>query len=357
VRGRRVRKVEAFPIDIELLEPFAIASGAPDRAHNVVVRVELEDGTGGIGEAAPFEAVTGETQASTLAAVEALASAVGGADAGRWRAVAAAMFEARPDQPAARAAIEQALLDALGKAAALPLWCLFGGTSDALTTDVTIPAGDVDHARRSAERYASRGFSTLKIKVGARAPSEDADRVEAVSRAAPGARLLLDANGGYAPDEALALLAELGGRRVEVGLFEQPVAAGDLDGMARLAAEGGVPICADESARSARDVVLLARAGAAHAVNIKIMKSGVAEAIAMRFAAEAAGLGLMIGGMVEAELAMTFSAHLATGLGGFDEVDLDTPLFMRTSPFEGGFSLQGARIVLPEAPGIGVRLK
>jgi L-alanine-DL-glutamate epimerase-like enolase superfamily enzyme len=126
--------------------------------------------------------------------------------------------------------------------------------------------------------------------------------------------------------------------------------------MARVAKEGGDTVSADESAKSAADVMANARRGAAGAVNLKITKSGVTEALAMWHVAQAAGLELMIGGMVEAELAMTFSAHLAAGLGGFAFVDLDTPLFLRETPFRGGFTLDHDKLVMPLGPGVGVTL-
>jgi L-alanine-DL-glutamate epimerase-like enolase superfamily enzyme len=104
-------------------------------------------------------------------------------------------------------------------------------------------------------------------------------------------------------------------------------------------------------------VIRIAQRGLAGVVNLKVTKSGVVETLTMWHVAEAAGLERMIGGMVEAELAMTFSAQLAAGLGGFAFVDLDTPLFLKESPFEGGFALEGGRIVLPEGPGGGVRVR
>ena len=354
--GRLVRGLEIRPISLELTEPFAIAGGAPERAENVVVRIELEDGTVGLGEAAPFEVVTGETQRSTLDALDRLRELVLGADVAAWRALAAGMAETASDAPAARCAVEQAVIDALARRSGLSVGQFFGGRAEALETDVTIIAGSLDHARDMAAKFAARGFQSLKVKVGKDGWKADADRVEAVARAAPGLRILIDANGGYDVAAALALLAELKKRSIAVRLFEQPVVPWDLDGMARIAKEGGVTVCADESARSAADVVAIARRGAAGAVNLKITKTGVVEALAMWHVAQAAGLEIMIGGMVEAELAMTFSAHLASGLGGFAFVDLDTPLFLKQSPFRGGFTLDRDKIVIPSGIGIGVGL-
>jgi L-alanine-DL-glutamate epimerase-like enolase superfamily enzyme len=351
----RIAELQALPLDLELTEPFAIASGAQDAVRNVLVRVVLDDGTVGLGEAAPFPAVSGETQASALAAIEAMRPLVVGTSPGAYRATSRALSMLAKSEPAARAGVEQAIFDALTRSLGLSLAHFVGGVGAQLTTDLTITAGDRDHAVRSAISASERGFGTLKIKVGAGSWRDDAERVLAIARAAPSASLVLDANGGYDAEAALALVAELKRAAVPIALYEQPVAAADLEGLARVTRESGVVVCADESARSAADVVRLAATKAVHAVNLKITKLGVVEAITAWHVAEAAGLGRMIGGMVEGELAMTFSAHLASGLGGFSWVDLDTPLFLRDSPFEGGFTLEGDRIVLDtDRPGVGV---
>jgi L-Ala-D/L-Glu epimerase len=98
------------------------------------------------------------------------------------------------------------------------------------------------------------------------------------------------------------------------------------------------------SARSEHDVRELVSRRAADAINIKLMKSGVAGSLAMIEAAKAGGLRLMIGGMVESILAMTFSAQMAAGSGGFSWVDLDTPMFIANNPFKGGFTQDGERL-------------
>ena len=109
--------------------------------------------------------------------------------------------------------------------------------------------------------------------------------------------------------------------------------------------------------RSAKDVLRLIREGAATGVNLKIMKCGVVESLMMWHLARAAGMELMIGGMVESTLAMSCSAHLAAGLGGFHYADLDTPLFIAKHPFRGGYQQQGARVSIASATlGHGVEL-
>ncbi len=336
-----IRAVRHQLLDIPLIEPFAIATGTQAVAHNMLVTVELVDGTIGWGEAAPFAAVTGETQSSTLAALDRLTSQLVGQDVRRWRALAAGLRTAEKEAAAARCALETALLDALCKRAQLPMWTFFGGASTELETDMTITAGSTEHAKRSALAIRARGITTIKIKIGGD-PAIDLARIAAVHAAAPAAPLLLDGNCGYTAAEACALLDELARRAIPVALFEQPTARHDWLGLKQVHHHSPVPVAADETVTTAADALRAAREDTVTCINIKLMKSGIAEALDIAAICRAAGIQLMIGGMVESILAMTVSAHFAAGLGGFRFVDLDTPMFMAAQPLRGGFRQSGA---------------
>lgn len=349
--------LEARPLHLPLREPFAVAGGAPDTAHNLLVRVTLADGSIGLGEAAPFTVISGETQESAAAAVAASRSLLLGQDVRSLRRLSLGLGELLAEEPAARCALEQALLDALLRHHHMPMWTYFGGHATELETDITITAGDRLHASRAAAAAAAQGFGTLKVKVGGATPAEDAERLRQIRAAAPTLQLVLDANGGYSAEQALELLERLVKLQLRVALFEQPVHRSDTLGLLAVARNGGVPICADESARTVADVRWLVATGAAQAVNLKIMKSGIFETLAMYHLARSAGLELMIGGMIESVLAMSVSAHLAAGLGGFAYVDLDTPLFIASHPFKGGFDQHGPKLRVGQiASGHGVSL-
>jgi len=339
-----IADVTAAPLDIELTEPFGIATGAQTLAANVLVTLTLSDGTTGTGEAAPFPAVNGETQSAVLDALAAASSSLSGLDALRWRPAVGVAEHALRGTPTALAAFESALLDALCRRAGISLWSFFGGAQKELVSDITIPTGSAEHAKAAATRALDAGFATLKVKVGGVPFDDDRARLAAIAQAAPNARLVLDANASLSAAEALALLEALGHAKGQVALFEQPTAKLDLDGLRRVREHGGVPVAADESACSAADVLALIAARAVDAINIKTMKCGILEAMDMIAIARAAGLGLMIGGMVESKLSMTVSACLAAGIGGFAHVDLDTPWFMKDAPLEGGWLERGATL-------------
>ena len=352
-----ITSVAVEPLCIELHQPFGIASGTQARADNVLVRATLDDGSTGLGEAAPFPAVNGESQALALSTIEQLIPDLVGRQVSRWRPLFSEIHERTAACASAACALQSALFDAWLRSHRCSMWSFFGGTESELVSDITIPTGDAAEAVSSTRQALAMGFDVLKVKVGGTSLERDAERLRAIGSAAPGVGLVLDANGAYSADDALRLLGLIGEVRERVHLFEQPTAADDLDGLRRVLVDGRLEVAADESVRTARDVARLAKLGAVSAVNIKIMKSGLGESLDMITLARQHGLKLMIGGMVESELAMSVSACMAAGIGGFSWVDLDTPLFMRDTPFEGGFARRGNALSVDVIDvGHGVRL-
>jgi len=204
----------------------------------------------------------------------------------------------------------------------------------------------VKQAEKDTKAALARGIRTLKVKIGGADLDVDLERVTRVRQVAPDSPLILDGNGAYDARTALRLIELLGRRKITIALFEQPVAKQDLDGMRKIADESDVRIAADESVGCAADALLAIRRGGAAVINIKLMKCGIAEALDIAAVARATGTALMIGGMVETRLAMGASACFAAGLGGFEFVDLDTPLFLTQDPFCGGYTMDRDRIHL-----------
>ena len=345
LEGVRVEALRARPLSVPLIEPFVIATGRVDatRAVEVEARVTWRGKSDvGLGEAACLPPVTREDQGDVLRELE------------RVRVVDADALAGLG--PVARAAVETAILDAMARIEGIPVRDLLDGTSvDALETDVTIAIAAPAKMAELARGWVARGFRALKVKVG-RDVDADARALEAVGRAAPGATLRVDANAGYSAAEAvdLARACERLGLRVEC--WEQPCASDDLDGMSEVAAALDAPVIADESVKTLDDVRVLARRRYADGVNLKLAKSGGPLAcLAIGIAARAAGLRLMVGGMVETRLGMTAASHLACALGGVDFVDLDTAWLLAEDPYEGGYVADGPRYRLPDVPGLGVR--
>lgn len=342
----RVLSVRVAPLNIALTAPFGISRGALQAANNVLVAVELGDGTVGYGEAAPFPAYNGETQLSAIDALARAAAWLPGQDASDWRRLAGESGAWKGSGcGSARCALETALVDAVARRDGVPLWRYFGGAGTGLATDMTVTTGTPGEAAEAARMIRRRGIRVIKAKVGGPDGSAaDLERISAILEAAPGSPLVLDGNAGMDRAGARELVGGLKARGIAPALLEQWLPRDDLEGMRALGAESGWRVAADESVATAADAARAVAARAAAVFNIKLMKAGILEAEKVVAIARKAGIGLMIGGNVESILGMTASACFAAGLGGFEFADLDTPFFMAENPFQGGYRVDGERV-------------
>jgi L-Ala-D/L-Glu epimerase len=347
-----IRTIEATPLDIRLFMPFGISGGAQPMANNVLVAVELSDGTRGYGEAAPLPPYNGETQSHALAALQSAREWLIGRDAWNWRECGAMFRERMPVYSgSALCALETALLDAITRHEKMPLWKFFGGAGSELETDMTVTTGSAEEAATATRDILARGIRMIKVKVGgAGGAALDLARVAAIHEVAPDSPLILDGNAGLSRSNASALVSGLKQRSITPVLLEQWLAKDDLPGMRALGKESGWLVAADESVTSAADAERVVAAGAAQVFNIKLMKGGVGAALDIADVARRHSIQLMIGGNVESILAMTTSACFAIGVGGFRFADLDTPFFLAENPFEGGYAIEGGRISVEHIP-------
>lgn len=316
-------------------------------ANNVLVTVELADGSCGHGEAAPLPPYNGETQAGALAVLDSARGWLEGRDARAWRDIAAEFCRCGgADCGSARFAVEAAVLDALTRHDGVPLWRYFGGAGTALETDMTVTTGSVEEAIAATRDIRARGIRLIKVKIGGGDWRHDAARLEAIHEVAPESPLIIDGNAAVSREAARALAGALKGRQITPAVLEQWLPRNDLAGLRALGEETGWPVAADESVTTADEARRVVAERAASIINIKLMKAGIAEALEIVAVARGAGLGLMIGGNVESILAMTVSGCFAAGLGGFHYADLDTPLFLAANPFTGGMTYDGGQISL-----------
>jgi len=340
-----IADVRAHRLDVPLLDPFVIATGRLDRVTNVAVEVVLSTGARGWGEVPILRPVTCEDQPQAMATVIAAAQRLRGRHLEHWRHLLTDASLGLAETPAVRCGVEMALLDAYGRHHARPLYTVFGDHGATVTTDITIPICPASDAERLARAYRAQGFLTIKTKIG-RAVAADLDRLRAIRRGHPECVFVLDANEGYSADVALDVLAVLAREGMTPGLLEQPVPRADWAGLGRVAREGGVPGAADESCRSVDDAARIIDEGLAQVINIKLAKVGVLGGLTIAAMAKKAGVGLMVGAMVETRLACGFGAHFAAGVGGFDWVDLDTAFLLAEDPVIGGYRAEGATLHL-----------
>lgn len=334
--------LRSHTLDLRTRVPFGIARWTHQRYGRVIA--ELTDGDErGLGEAAP-NAFYGETSATVEAVLPDLATRLPDdpfALDELWEAIE------RPyphHHRSAKCALETAVLDLAARRAGVSVRQLLGAPEPSVPTSFTVGLGTPDEVREGCRGAVADGHGVLKIKLGG---GDDAALLSAVRDAAPDVRLRVDANASWSAKQAIGALPMLEAFGVE--LVEQPVAADDLEGLAAVTRASRIPVVADESFRSTRDLRHLV----VDVVNVKLAKVGGPRqaALAMR-AARALGFSVMLGCMVESSLGITAAAQVA---GLADLCDLDGALLIERDPYVGVTWDEAFRPVLPDGPGLGVR--
>lgn len=327
-------------ISLKTRLPFVISRWGYSGHENVIVSV-TDDGVTGMGEAAPNR-YYGESPDSVAAALERYRPIVESAKYSSLEGIEVALSNALRGNASARAAVSSALHDLYARKLHIPLYRMWGLDADAAPlSSFTIAIDDVEGVKRrvaEAEQY-----PILKIKLGT---DRDEEIVRTVREAAPSKVLRVDANAAWSAQEAVARCGML--REYGVESLEQPVAAGDIEGMRFVRERCGMPVIADESCLVARDVPRLA--GACDAVNIKLAKCGsLREAIRLIHTARAHDLGVMAGCMIETSLGISAIAQIAPLI---DTADFDGAALLAEDPFDGVTIAAGA-VTLIDAPGLG----
>lgn len=319
----------------------------PAARRNVLVRI-TDGELVGFGEAAPnsFYAEDADTVVEALEAyrpiVEAAVSDLDVVDA-TLLARLPSRHPHYPPHPSARAAISAALLDLSAKKAGEPLWQHLKLRASAPVSSFTIGIDELDVMREKTR--AASSYAILKIKVGT---ERDEEVLKMLRDEAPAARIRVDANTGWTAEQTIAMLPMF--RAYGIELIEQPVAADDYDGLARVTKASDIPIIADESCRVSADVEKLV--GKAHGVNIKLAKCGsVLEGIRIAQTARKHGMQVMLGCMIETTLGIAAAIQFASLA---DYVDLDGAALLANDPFRGPHIDETGRLHFNKEPGLGI---
>jgi len=351
----KITDVDAYYYDLPLLEPFKISIAEMKDALNVLVRLHTNQGIVGWGEAAPFPALSGDTQATSIAAAKDMAELVKGQDALNYVKIINAINSFIPHNTCIKAAFDMALFDILGKVADLPLYKLLGGAKNSFETDLTISLHTPEETAIRGLEAVKKGFKTIKAKVGVSMES-DVARIKALREAVgPEISIRIDANQGWSVPEAIKTLDRL--TEYDIQLIEQPVSASDLAGLKQVRNSVKIPVMADEALFSPADALQIIKSEAADYLNIKLMKAGgILPSLKIAHLGEAAGLRCMVGCMNESNLSISAGAHLHASQSNIVFADLDTSFFLKVDPVIGGITINNGMVTLPEQAGIGAEV-
>jgi L-Ala-D/L-Glu epimerase len=357
----RVGRLSWQSFRVPMRRPFAAAHGPLEFREGLVVRLETDSGITGLGEASPLPSYAGGSLEEAAEALEILGRAARGRTLDEcWSLDVQFPPLASASIAAARCGFETATADAAARKQGVPLWAWLSNAQPrhlSIPANAVIDAAQPGDAARQAAVFAARGFSTFKVKVGT-GRDQDVARVRAVrSTVGSAATIRVDANGAWDEDTARAVLGALA--PLDVALCEQPLPRdpSPLAAMARLRADSSIPLAADESCRSLAELEEIIRLGAADAVVVKPMVTGLRPAVAMLDAANMASMPVIVTTTFDSAIGVATAMHLAAllpapppacGLATLDH--LESPLA------EGVPSVRDGVIELPPAPGLGVSL-
>jgi len=353
----KISKLTVHPITIRYKFDFTTAYGTERETLHALVQVYCDDGTVGIGEAAPLIDFTAENyQTVEKMVTNDFSRVLVGLDPFDHTLIHSHL-DRIPGNAAAKASIDIALYDLMGKALGIPVHRFLGGKLRP-KIEVAEVIG-IDKPSRMADaalNLKKQGFRTIKMKVGSGRVAEDAERVAAV-RDAIGDQvdLRVDANNSYSVEKATQLGRKI--KRYELAYFEQPVPAKNLTGLAKVRRKTGIPITADEAVHTSSDALRVITHDAADNIAIKFAKcGGICEAKAIASIARAAGLKCVLISAFEVGIGVAANIHVACsspsielpceiGIGPEYDDEITTGL-------ENGLTWLG----VPTRPGLGIEL-
>ena len=339
-------KLRFFPYELKLRHVFTVA--AYSRSTTPDVQVELEyDGVIGYGEASmpPYLQKELGTMDSVMAFLRRVQEGIGRfSDPFQMEDILAYVDSLSESNAAAKAAVDIALHDLVGKLLQAPWYKLWGLNKDkAPSTTFTIGIDTADVVREKTKECADR-FNILKVKLGG---DNDREMIETI-RSVTSLPIAVDANQGWTDRlQALDMIYWL--KEQGIVMVEQPMPKERIDDIAWITRQSPLPIFADEGVQRLKDVAALK--GVYTGINIKLMKcTGMREAWKMLNLARALDMKVMVGCMTETSCACSAAAQLSPAV---DFADLDGNLLIANDRFRGMEVVKG-KIVLPDLPGIGV---
>ncbi len=337
------------------MEPFRIAPKVSTETTNIIVRMTTDYNVVGWGESSPSERVTGETAETVVRALDKIAPKLIGKCPLRIEEDIEFMDSIVEGDAAAKASIDMALHDILGKTAGKQLFMLMGGYRTEVLTDVTLGIKSPKEMAGDAVHAVKKGFKVLKVKVGIDT-AEDVERIKMIREAVPETvQLRIDANQGWTTRQAIEVLNKI--EKFDIQFAEQPTAAEDVKGLREVRKNSPIPVMADESVHSTSDALRLIQAEAVDFINIKLMKcGGMLKGEKIAHVAEAAGIPCMIGCMGESEIGIAAGTHLAAAVKNIQFADLDCDILLKDKLVKkGGTKVKNSMRTFPKQHGLGIK--
>lgn len=358
----RIDRVKTTIVDVPTIRPHVLSMTTMNVQSVTIVRITCSDGVEGIGEGTTIGGLAyGEESPESIKLTidRYIAPILETCDPSRPAQIMQKLAKVIVGNRFAKCAVETALLDAMGKRLGLPVSELLGGRiHNRLPVLWTLASGDTAKDIAEAEQMlATRRHDTFKLKIGRRALKDDVAHVAAIKKAlGEKASVRVDVNQAWDMTTALrglTMLADAG-----VDLVEQPIAAFDRAGMAQLTATGRIAVMADEALHGPTDAFAFASDRAAHVLALKIAQAGGLHAAKhMAAIAQASGIALYGGTMLEAGIGSIASAHAFSTIADLAfGTELFGPLLLTEEILATPLEYSDFSLTVPDRPGLGIEL-
>jgi|GEM_PF-132994 len=325
---------------------FSTSLGRKNAMRSVIVEVCLVDGSSGCGECATSFVLPQETTDRIRGIIRAERPRLTGRRAADFPVITAELRERHPLFPMTVSGLETAVWRAWLRNTGKSETDWFGGATQRIETDITIPhTTDGEALAAWTEQAARKGFTVYKLKVTGRKADDSrliASLASILKALGVHYTLRLDGNQGFTEAACLAFADHVVKKGYPVELFEQPLQKDDRHGLREVTKHSPLPIILDETVFSAEDMEMAINEGLGHGVNIKTAKSGITGSLSVMKLAKNGGLKLMAGCMTETMTGLSAGIAMAMGTAAFDYIDLDSVHFLHHRKRYGEITVEGA---------------
>ncbi|GGJ99147.1 N-succinyl-L-Arg/Lys racemase [Lentibacillus kapialis] len=350
----KITQIELYHVNLPLKEPFIVSYMRYDMMPSIIIKIHTDEGIIGYGESVPDENVTGESVQSDIVTLKHyLIPTVIGSDPRNIYQVHEKMNRKIFGNPAAKAAIDIACYDIIGKYSQLPIYLLLGGKKDtAPSLPFVLSILEPGVLAKQAKAAVDDGYTEIKMKLGA-GDEKDIQRVKAVRKAVGNDVLIrVDANQGWKSVQRAKRIIEYLSP-YNPSWVEQPIAADDVSLFKELKQSTSIPLMADESLVTVKDLRILAEHQSVDYINIKLMKSGgIYPSLQLATQADFMGIQCQIGSMVESSIASAAGFHLALSKKNIISTEVSGPVMFTKEP--GDLDYSPPHINLSNKPGLGI---
>ncbi|REJ95608.1 MAG: hypothetical protein DWQ29_01825 [Planctomycetota bacterium] len=361
----KITSIETLPVEVPVdrrVGQVANAKGFRFRSHLLMVFVRTDADIDGVGEITASPDWSGETSLGAKALIDRhLAPRLIGEDPRRVR-YCMGHFSRTFANPFAKAGLEMALFDILGKSSGASVSQILGGAVRDEQLPLRFPVMPVgpQESADAARKMVQEGFGTIKLKVGHDPLEFDLERLRLVRDAVgPNVRITVDANGGWSVNEAICAAPRL--EEYGVVFVEQPVDRLDLEGLAYVRSRIRLPVMADESVFTVQDALRCLELRAADIISVYPGKNGgLLNCVTIASMAEAAGVHCAIGSNLEWDVGSAMMAHVSVALPNICveryAADIIGPVFHTERSILSPLMERGGYVRVPQGPGLGVEV-